>query len=111
MPKLVTDTFDATKLNMIVGQIRRAELTLDSLLVAMSAAGVESLEIAGAPELDRALKGLASFGDFAHSALRERVLNAGITTPKGGKVPQKTARSVEKRGDGAGGKKPANSGT
>jgi len=94
MPKLVTDRFDGTKLSMVIGQIRRAELTLDSLMVAMQAAGISELEIAGAPELDRALKGIASFGEYGHAALREQVLASGMTTPGSTKVPPEARRNT-----------------
>jgi hypothetical protein len=111
MPKLVTEQFDAAKLRMVMAQIRRAEMTLDSLVVAMEAAGIQSLSIAGAPELARSLRGVASFGEFGHTALREIVLESGSSVPGGSEVSPKSNRSVGVRATGGRNKKAANHGT
>jgi hypothetical protein len=111
MPKLVTERFDAQKLRMVTAQIRRAEMTLDALVAAMEADGIQSLNIAGAAELARSLRGIASFGEFGHVALRDKFLDTKPTVPGADSVSPKSNRSVGVRATGKKKKRPVNNGT
>jgi hypothetical protein len=79
--------YDAKKLTVVKGQLRRAYRNISTLLEGMTAVEIEALEISGDAELQRGLNGVLAFGENGHAALRKEILSSGKATPDAADLP------------------------
>lgn len=99
MPKIAYGTHTPETLRRISEQLQVVAENLGQLSVKMTAEGVESLEIGGQTEVERALDRLPAFCDNANAMLRVAMLKRGsfgIGT-NGPSVPPTAKKSPPKK--------------